>query len=108
MMTVINADGREKAADGQPRARVVRVKDILDGTSNTLAMVEKRDSFGWAVGGWGGSEFDVHTQPGYEGKDPLAHKVYTGADHAAGPNALLCDGSVRSLAPKTDQAVWLD
>jgi prepilin-type processing-associated H-X9-DG protein len=69
-------------------------------------MVEKRDSFGWAVGGWGGSEFDVYTQPGYEGKDPLAHKVYTGADHAGGPNALLCDGSVRSLAPKTDKAVW--
>jgi type II secretory pathway pseudopilin PulG len=106
MMTVINADGRENADDGRPRARMVRVQDILDGTSNTLAMVEKRDSFGWAVGGWGGSEFDVHTQPGYEGNDPLARKVYTGADHADGPNALLCDGSVRSLAAKTDQAVW--
>ena len=63
MMTVIAPDGEVKADDGKPKARVVSFQDIVDGTATTLAMAEKRDSFGWAVGGWGGSEFDVHTRP---------------------------------------------
>ncbi len=79
MMTVINADGRVKARDGKPRARNIGINDITDGTSFTLAIVEKRDSFGWAVGGWGGSEFDVHTAPAYEGNDPLAAGKFTAA-----------------------------
>jgi type II secretory pathway pseudopilin PulG len=106
MMTVITPDGKEKAPDGEPKARMVRFADITDGTALTLAMAEKRDSFGWAVGGWGGSEFDVHTQANYEGDDPLARKVYTGADHPDGVCALMCDGSVRRLTPKLDRAVW--
>jgi hypothetical protein len=77
-----------------------------DGASFTLAIVEKRDSFGWAVGGWGGSEFDVYTSPAYDGSDALARKVYTGSTHAEGPDALLCDGSVRQLPAKQDQSVW--
>ncbi|MGP0065363.1 MAG: DUF1559 domain-containing protein [Isosphaeraceae bacterium] len=106
MMTVITLDGRVKARDGKPRARNIGIRDITDGTSFTLAIVEKRDSFGWAVGGWGGSEFDVHTSPGYDGNDPLARKVYTGSIHAEGPNAALCDGSVRRLPAKQDRKVW--
>ena len=106
MMTVITADGRVKAADGKPRARSVGFADITDGTSVTLAMVEKRDSFGWAVGGWGGSEFDVYTGPAYEGNDALARKAYSGSIHAEGPNAAMCDGSVRRLHAKQDRKVW--
>jgi type II secretory pathway pseudopilin PulG len=106
MMTVSNADGEAKAPDGRPKARNVGFKDITYGASTTLAIVEKRDSFGWAVGGWGGSEFDVHTAPAYEGDDPLARKVYTGSTHVYGPNALMCDGSVRHLAAKQDRALW--
>jgi hypothetical protein len=53
----------------------VRLRDITDGASFTLAIVEKRDSFGWAVGGWGGSEFDVHTAPAYNGDDALARNA---------------------------------
>ena len=106
IMTVITADGQVKAKDGKPLARSVGDADITDGLSFTLAFVEKRDSFGWAVGGWGGSEFDVNTSPAYGGDDALARKVYTGSTHAQGPNALFCDGTVRSLSPKLDRATW--
>ena len=106
MMTIITADGEVKAADGKPVARSVRMADITDGPSNTLAFVEKRDGFGWAVGGWGGSEFDVHTSPAYQGDDPLARKVYSGSTHKEGPNAAMCDGSVRTLSPKEDRKIW--
>ncbi len=106
MMTVIAPDGLVKAKDGKPRARNVKLADITDGTSTTLAMVEKGDSFGWAVGGWGGSEFDVYKGPAYEGNDPLSRKVYTGSTHEEGPNAALCDGSVRSMSAKMDKKVW--
>jgi prepilin-type processing-associated H-X9-DG protein len=106
MMTVITPDGEAMAADGQPKARVVNRNGITDGASFTLAIVEKRDSFGWAVGGLGGSEFDVHTSPAYEGDDKFARKVYSGSTHAEGPNALMCDGSVRQLRAKQDRALW--
>ena len=106
MMTVITPDGQVKGPDGKPKARCVSMVDITDGTSVTLAIVEKRDSFGWAVGGWGGSEFDVHTSPVYVGDDPLARKVYSGSTHTEGPSALLCDGSVRRLLAKQDRLVW--
>lgn len=106
MMTVITPDGRVKAADGKPRARNVDFRMITDGTSFTLAIVEKRDSFGWAVGGWGGSEFDVFTHPAYPGDDLLARKVYSGSMHADGPNAALCDGSVRSLPARQSPRIW--
>ena len=106
IMAVSTPDGQANAKDGKPLARSVRVADITDGLSFTLSFVEKRDSFGWAVGGWGGSEFDVHTAPAYEGDDPLARKVYSGSTHAQGTNALFCDGAVRSLSPKQDRATW--
>jgi type II secretory pathway pseudopilin PulG len=106
MMTVITPDGQAKGNDGRPKARNVAFKDITDGAAFTLAMVEKRDSFGWAVGGWGGSEFDVDISPAYNGDDALARKVYSGSAHAAGPNALMCDGSVRPLPAKQDRALW--
>jgi prepilin-type N-terminal cleavage/methylation domain-containing protein len=106
LMTVLTGDGEAKAGDGKPRARNISLKDITDGASFTLAMVEKRDSFGWAVGGWGGSEFDVDTSPAYRGDDPLARKVYGGSTHADGPNGLNCDGSFRRLGPKMDRNVW--
>jgi prepilin-type N-terminal cleavage/methylation domain-containing protein/prepilin-type processing-associated H-X9-DG protein len=106
IMAVTLPGGDLKAKDGNPLARSVRLADITDGLSSTLAIVEKRDSFGWAVGGWGGSEFDVHTSPAYEGDVALARKVYSGATHAEGPNAVFCDGSVRALSPKQDRSIW--
>jgi len=106
MMTVITPEAKAQRPAGRPRPQNVSFAEITDGTSVTLAMVEKRDSFGWAVGGWGGSEFDVHTSPAYEGDDPLARKVYTGSTHTDGPTALLCDGSVRRLPAHQDRKLW--
>ena len=106
MLAVLAPDGQAKAKDGKPLARAVRIADITDGISNTLAFAEKRDSFGWAVGGWAGCEFDVHTSPAYEGEDPLARKVYSGSLHAQGPTVGMCDGSVRTLSPKLDRQTW--
>lgn len=106
MMAVITPDGREKGRDGRPKARCVTLGEITDGTSFTLAIVEKRDSFGWAVGGWGGSEFDVNTTPAYEGDDRMAQRVYTGSTHRNGPNALFCDASVRTLPARQDKKIW--
>jgi prepilin-type N-terminal cleavage/methylation domain-containing protein len=99
ILTVVTPENKGKV-------RNIRMADITDGTSFTLAMVEKRDSFGWAVGGWGGSEFDVYTSPAYEGNDPLARKVYSGSTHEEGPNAAMCDGSVRHLSPKQARQTW--
>jgi prepilin-type N-terminal cleavage/methylation domain-containing protein len=99
ILTVVTPENKGKVSN-------IKMKDITDGTSFTLAMVEKRDSFGWAVGGWGGSEFDVYTSPAYEGTDPLARKVYSGSTHEEGPNAAMCDGSVRHLSPKQDRQTW--
>ncbi len=106
MMTVMPPDCQDKAQDGRPRARNISVLDITDGTSNTLAFVEKRDSFGWAVGGWGGSEFDVNTAPAYAGNDPLARKIYSGSTHDGRLYVALCDGSVRHLSAKLDRKTW--
>ena len=108
MMTVITPDGQVKARcrDGQPKARIIGLNDITDGRHSPSHSSRSRDSFGWAVGGWGGSEFDVHTSPSYNGDDALARKVYSGSVHIAGPNALLCDASVRALRPKQDRALW--
>ena len=89
MMTVSLPDGQEKGPDGRPKARNVKLADITDGTSSTLAMVEKRDSYGWAVGGFGGSEFDVNTQPNFEQDDALGRKVYSGSVHRQGVHCAL-------------------
>jgi type II secretory pathway pseudopilin PulG len=106
MMAVITPDGQAKGPDGRPKARTVSLAEITDGTAFTLAVVEKRDSLGWAVGGWGGSEFDVYTSPGYQGHERMAMRVYTGSPHADGPNALFCDASVRTLPARQDKKIW--
>jgi prepilin-type processing-associated H-X9-DG protein len=79
---------------------------ITDGTSYTLAIAEKRDGSGWAVGGFGGSEFDVHTSPLYVGDDANAKRVFSGCPKAEHINVLFGDGSVRALKPTLAKRIW--
>ncbi|HEV3163663.1 MAG TPA: DUF1559 domain-containing protein [Isosphaeraceae bacterium] len=83
----------------------LKLDQIKDGLSFTLAVGEKRDSFGWAVGGWAGSEFDPGTTPAYDGENATTQRVYTGSFHER-PNFLLLDGSVRALPGTLDRKVW--
>jgi prepilin-type processing-associated H-X9-DG protein len=99
MMTVVDEKNRD-------RSRIIGMRDIIDGTSNTLIVAEKLDSQGWGVGGWGGSEFDVAESPTYNGKDDKARRVFSGSPHEGGLNILYCDGSARFLPSSTDRKVW--
>ncbi len=99
LLTVVDADSKKPTKN-------IGIRDITDGLSNTVAVAEKRDSFGWAVGGWGGSEFDVNLTPVEPGKGAMERRVFTGSDHPNGMNYLICDGSVRFLTGKTDAKVW--
>ncbi|WP_165222939.1 DUF1559 family PulG-like putative transporter [Aquisphaera insulae] len=106
MMTILTPDGEVKAPDGKPRARSVSLRDIVDGAANTLAVAEKEESLGWAVGGFAASEFDVDTKPKNDDDSTLARRVYTGSPHRAGIYAAMCDGSVRLVDARMDRALW--
>ncbi len=91
--------------------RCWRLEQLNDGTAATIAFGEKKDGLGWAVGGYGGSEFDVWTSPSYTDTSPAtafpgAPYVYTGSFHPAGAHFAFCDGSVRFLKASTDKKVW--
>lgn len=100
LLTVQDAEGKRLNIQN------VKISQITDGTSFTLAYVEKRDSSGWPVGGFGGSEFDVFTAPAYKGDDAKAKKVFTGSPLESGPRVAFADGSVRALPPSTSKEIW--
>ena len=99
ILTVVDPDAKVKTSN-------IALRDITDGTSFTLAFVEKRTSFGWGVGGWGGSEFDVFTSPFYTGDDIKLQRAYTGSYHPEIVNVAYCDGSVRAITPDVDRKLW--
>jgi len=80
--------------------------DITDGLSTTLLLTEKRDSQGWPVGGWAGSEFDVGDSPATKTNDEWGDFVYSGSYHQGGVNAAFCDGSARFLTSTMNRNVW--
>jgi prepilin-type processing-associated H-X9-DG protein len=87
--------------------RCISLADIADGASNTILLGEKKDSQGWNIGGWAGSEFDVWLSPSYPLEDPWGRKVYTGSYHDGGViNVGFTDGSVRSLSSSLDRKLW--
>lgn len=84
----------------------IAIRDVTDGTSFTICMIERRQSYGWGVGGWSGTEVDIYTSPFYTGDDPKLMRAFTGSYHPEYLNILMTDGAVRSVKPNQDQNVW--
>ncbi len=84
----------------------IRPQSIIDGMSNTILVGEKRDSQGWNVGGYGGSEFDVGPSPVFTGDDPTLRQSYTSSYHTGQALFTFCDGSVRPLRSTMNRATW--
>ncbi len=99
MMTV-------KAQSSLGPTACIRSQDIRDGASNTILVGEKRDSQGWNVGGYAGSEFDVGPSPYLVTNDPFLRMVFPGSFHANQTHFVFCDGSVHALRATMDKATW--
>ncbi len=109
MMTV-------KATTSLGSTACIRAQDIRDGMANTLMVGEKRDSQGWDVGGYGGSEFDVGPSPYFPSSylippttqppDPFLPMVFPGSYHTSLTYFVFCDGSVHGLRSTMDKATW--
>jgi prepilin-type N-terminal cleavage/methylation domain-containing protein len=87
------------------KTRCIRAQDIRDGLSNTVFLGEKRDSQGWNVGGFAGSEFDVGPTPVMLG-DPILQRSYTCSFHSGVAHFAFCDGVVKPLRATMNQATW--
>jgi prepilin-type N-terminal cleavage/methylation domain-containing protein/prepilin-type processing-associated H-X9-DG protein len=87
------------------RTQCVRAQDIRDGLANTVLLGEKRDSQGWDVGGFAGSEFDVGPTPVMLG-DPDLQRSYTCSYHPSSAHFAFCDGSVKPLPATMNRATW--
>jgi prepilin-type processing-associated H-X9-DG protein len=83
----------------------LRAQDIRDGMANTIMFGEKRDSQGWNVGGYAGSEFDVAPAP-QSADAPTARMIITGSFHPGQANFALCDGSVKPINEGVDRKIW--
>ncbi len=99
MLTVVDPDAKSPTKN-------ISVADITDGTSYTIAFAERKASYGFGVGGWSGSEFDVYTSPHYTGEDPKLMRAFTGSFHPEVINVAYADGSVKQLKPNVDQKIW--
>lgn len=85
--------------------RCIRLKDITDGLSTTLFYAEKRDGQGWAVGGYGGSEFDAGPSP-FIPDSPTNRTIATGSYHPDVTNIIHADGSARAFRVSTQKGIW--
>ncbi|MDR3619483.1 MAG: DUF1559 domain-containing protein [Paludisphaera borealis] len=83
----------------------LRAQDVRDGMSNTILFGEKRDSQGWNVGGYAGSEFDVAPSP-LSADSPSNRMIVTGSYHPGQVNFAFCDGSVKPIRETIDRLTW--
>jgi prepilin-type N-terminal cleavage/methylation domain-containing protein/prepilin-type processing-associated H-X9-DG protein len=83
----------------------IRAQDVRDGASNTILFGEKRDSQGWNVGGYAGSEFDVAPSP-LSPDSPDTRMIITGSYHPGQVNFAFCDGSVKPIKGSIDRLTW--
>jgi prepilin-type N-terminal cleavage/methylation domain-containing protein/prepilin-type processing-associated H-X9-DG protein len=94
-----------QAMGPRARTRCIRAQDILDGLTYTVLLGEKRDSQGWDVGGFAGSEFEVGPIPVMSG-DPDLQRSYTCSYHPDGANFAFCDGSVKAIRATMNRVTW--
>ncbi len=106
MMTV-------KAVTPAGPTNCIRAQDIRDGMANTIMVGEKRDSQGWNVGGYAGSQFDVGPSPYFPSNyvnvapnDTFSPMVFPGSFHTGLTYFLFCDGAVHPLRSTIDKATW--
>ena len=95
-----------QATSPQGSTTCIRSQDIRDGMANTLMVGEKRDSQGWNVGGYAGSEFDVGPNPYLVTDDPFLRMVFAGSFHTGQTHFVFCDGSVHPLRSTTNTTIW--
>jgi len=83
----------------------LRAQDVRDGMANTILFGEKRDSQGWNVGGYAGSEFDVAPSP-QSPDSPATRMIVSGSFHPGQVNFAFCDGSVKPINESIDRKTW--
>jgi prepilin-type processing-associated H-X9-DG protein len=94
---------------------VVRIQNITDGTSNTMAFAERYQLCNDTPCGWGYSTayywapmFAHYSQGKYQQtpKGGACDPSLAQALDAAGINVAMCDGSVRTQSPQTSPRTW--
>ena len=85
--------------------KCLRAQDVSDGMANTIIFGEKRDSQGWNVGGYAGSEFDVAPSP-LSPDSPATRMIVTGSYHPGQVNFAFCDGSVKPISETIARKTW--
>jgi hypothetical protein len=80
-------------------ARGRRITDIMDGTSNTLMVVEAAEPVEWTKP----EELPFNDQPGAPQSAPLPPLPKIGGLFDGGFHGLMCDGSVRFFSDKLDE-----
>jgi hypothetical protein len=103
-MAGVGADGPMLPASNRKAGvfaynRSTRIRDITDGTSNTVAVTDSSEPGPWGAGGRPTIR-SLTTKPYINGPDGI------GGPHQGGISAALCDGSVRFISDNIDPDVF--